>query len=112
MALSKGNRSIQIGTCAIPLALVVNSAYCICMDTTTAAIESLRTFAMEHGELQFAHLCTAALDGEEWAVERVGEALREIEWSTREVGLDRRLEIIRSTDTTRPDGAIARSIDL
>lgn len=37
----------------------------------TAAIESLRSFAMNHNEIQFAHLCTAALAGEEWAVDEV-----------------------------------------
>ena len=78
----------------------------------TAAIESLRTFAEQHGEIQFAHLCTAALNGEEWAIELVTDALNLI--SDREdegthSTLRATLEAIRATDTTRPDGAIART---
>lgn len=86
----------------------------------TAAIESLRSFAIAHGEIQFAHLCTAALaalngdKGEEWAVERVSDALKRIEWtamSLREPD-DVKLTVIRNTDTTRADGAIARTLTL
>jgi hypothetical protein len=44
--------------------------------TDTAAIESLRAFAIAHGEIEFAHLCTAALAGEQWAIERVVSALK------------------------------------
>lgn len=75
----------------------------------TAAIESLRALAATSGELQFAHLCTAALSGEEWAMDRIGNALHEINWMSNELGLDRRLEVIRCIDTTRPDGAVARA---
>lgn len=39
--------------------------------------------------LELAHLCTAALNGEQWAADRIVAALKAI-------------------DTTRPDGAIAR----
>lgn len=85
------------------------------MNTNTAAIESLRTFAVQHGEIQFAHLCTAALDGEEWAVERLEYPVAEFADYTdscgnmQPVSIAWKLDIIRSTDTTRPDGAIARS---
>lgn len=85
------------------------------MPNNTAAIEALRTFAVTNGEIEFAHLCTAALDGEEWAVERIGDALDLI--SDREdegTHSSRRatLEAIRATDTTRPDGAIPRGLTL
>lgn len=79
------------------------------------AIESLRTFATVHNELAFAYLCTAALAGEEWAVERVTEALALIS-DREEEGTHSthraRLEAVRTTDTTRPDGAVARTISL
>lgn len=76
----------------------------------TAAIESLRTFAMRHGEIQFAHLCTAALEGEEWAVERIDTALRE--WCFAPCDEDAVIEAMQRTDTSRPDGAIARNIEV
>jgi hypothetical protein len=78
----------------------------------TAAIESLRGFALANNELAFAHMCTAALQGETWAVERVTDTLRRIT-----AGLEYRdadqstntLDCIRATNTTRPDGAVARA---
>lgn len=83
------------------------------------AIEALRTFAACRLELAFAHLCTAALAGEEWAVERVSAALTLMTNLITEnhAVLDHdvaaiRLRIIRATDTTRPDGAIARGIEI
>lgn len=75
-----------------------------------AAVESLRTFALTHGELAFAHLCTAALEGEEWAVERIDAARRALSgqaYGVSESGVA--LAHIRKTDTTRPDGAVPRS---
>lgn len=79
----------------------------------TAAIESLRTFALAHNEIEFAHLCTAALNDEAWAVEKVTEALDLIacddedeinpEWA--------RMRAINATDCSRPDGAIARKLE-
>lgn len=99
---------------------------------TNTAIESLRTFALSHNEIAFAHLCTAALNGEEWAVERITGALKLI--AARSAALHAHvvalkaqarpghkdyfeadvspltLEIVQATDTTRPDGATARSI--
>lgn len=100
---------------------------------TRAAIESLRSFAVSHGELPFAHLCTSALGGEEWAIERIVEACRLIAMRTASLnahvaalclqaaaihrhhfradpsGLT--LEIIRSTDVIRPDRAVARHME-
>lgn len=77
----------------------------------TTAIESLRTFAVDHNELPFAHLCTAALAGEQWAVERIVPVVERHEIAIEVYG-DKRtvLEMIRATDTTRPrpDGATAR----
>lgn len=138
------------------------------MNNDTAAIKALRSFALQNGELAFAHLCTAALpgrlyfghvmrpvgyprfvgvtmmqdavsmvdgmtrvipvsdldgcdvvDGEEWAIERVTEALRriaEIDWAHRRdmtspypgIQDNEKIAIIHSTDTARPDGANAR----
>jgi hypothetical protein len=71
----------------------------------SAAIESLRAFAMQHGELQFAHLCTAALNGEAWAMERVEYSLDGFDRSTSDAW---KLRIIRATDCIRPDGATPR----
>ncbi len=78
-----------------------------------AAIEALRNFAMSNNEIAFAHLCTAALNGEEWAAERINSALRALcglAFSQPESGVA--LAHIRRTDTTRPDGAIARSVEI
>ena len=79
-------------------------------------IESLRAFATTHGELAFAHLCTAALAGEEWAVERVNDVfdthydMLALHPAARHHKIADRLELIRLTDTTRPDGTIARTL--
>lgn len=84
-----------------------------------ADIEALRSFAAEHNEIQFAHLCTAALQGEEWAIDRVGDALRTIRETFGGHGHPRasvvrgaQLAVIRATDTTRLDGSTARSLVL
>lgn len=81
----------------------------------SAAIESLRTFAMSHNEIEFAHLCTAALNGEQWALDRLNAPMLKIG----QLGLagspsyvEAKLSIILATDTTRPDGAIARSFEM
>ena len=86
----------------------------------TAAAKAIRSFAVAHNELQFAHLCTAALQGEEWAVRRIGLALGDIDQMIADgatyrdgrkmTELEILLDVIRSTDTTRPDGAIAKSM--
>lgn len=91
--------------------------------TDTAAIESLRAFAIAHNELAFAHLCTIALDGSdcgdevcpdcdatEWARERVAVVVAEVARTKSAYRDEVALNIIRATDTTRPDGAIARSL--
>lgn len=97
----------------------------------TAAIESLRTFAYtqcEHPSVSlaeiphfvaFSYMCTAALQGEEWAVERIAPVVAEhaadAQWCAEHshfVGntlIATTLQLIRNTDCTRPDGAIARS---
>jgi len=89
-------------------------------DETRTAIESLSAFAFAHGELAFVHLCTAALAGEESAITRVTEALAEI--AAANIGscgnalIDTlgdascSLAVIRSTDTTYPNGAVARGV--
>ena len=43
--------------------------------TNTAAIESLRTFALLYNEIAFAHLCSSALQGEGWAIDRLDHSL-------------------------------------
>ncbi len=99
----------------------------------TAAIESLRTFALAqcvssaHPHdyanndvfVRFGHLCTAALAGEEWAVERIASLcdwLSRISNAHRERVLEGNgcalRDAIRATDTLRPDSAVARSIHL
>jgi hypothetical protein len=81
---------------------------------TAAAIESLRSFAIACCEIEFAHLCTAALNGEQWAAERVRDALDRI-GNAAEYGDAAHavmLASVCSTDTTRPDGAIARSFQV
>lgn len=86
----------------------------------TAAIESLRAFAVAHladdSDAQFAgfaHMCTCALSGEAWAIERFIEAfdgVHDVISTARRPRDDAKvIGIIRSTDTTRPDGAIART---
>lgn len=95
------------------------------------AVKSLRAFALHQGcanlghlprdvseradLVAFAHLCTAALQGEEWAVERIAPSLsawdicRLVPNYSAELAM---LASIRATDTTRPDGAIAKSITI
>lgn len=76
-----------------------------------SSMQSLQTIklanlAMSHGELQFAHLCTAALAGEPWAVERVTGIVAEIaKYDNHEAAT---LLAIRNADTGRPDGATPR----
>lgn len=88
-----------------------------------AAIENLRGVANLHGLIAFTHLCQAAmnaLDGthpsEAWALNRIEgtlarvgvmaqAALRVANFADMEAIT---VDAIRDTDTTRPDGAIAR----
>lgn len=84
-----------------------------------AAALSLQAFTIAHtselpNALPFAHMVTSALNGEEWAVERLCHAITRIEDMQIANGLATgstayALEIIRATDCTRPDGGIARS---
>lgn len=86
----------------------------------TATIESLRNFALTRNEIAFAHLCTAALNGEEWAIERVARAFRIISRRSEMIGTgdpmqdvssdEVTLEVIREADTTRPDGGTSRGL--
>lgn len=93
------------------------------MNTNTAAIESLRTFAISEVSgstprecadrphfAAFAHMCTAALQGEEWAVERLMTSGFS-RWTSR-CSSAWTIAAIRATDCTRPDGAIARGIEI
>lgn len=83
------------------------------MTIDTAVIESLRDFALANGEIAFNYLCTAALNGEAWAVERIAPTVRV--WNSSAMAGKRtvlRLDAIRATDTTRPDGTIARSFEV
>lgn len=84
-------------------------------DNDRDEIEGLRAFALAHREIQFSHLCTAALNGEEWAVERVEHALDRIAdgdgHGQTPTDTDR-LAVIRTTDTTNPDGSTARGLKL
>lgn len=81
---------------------------------TRQQIEALRTFAVAHHEIPFAHLCSAALNGEPWAVERLAPVLERFanspSFAVTENEGNFKLEIVRSIDTTRPDGAVARSM--
>lgn len=79
------------------------------MTTDTADAESLRTFATEHNELAFAHLVTAALAGEVWAIARLEAPLRLWAVAGTMTPLTATIDMIRTTDTTRPDGAIDRA---
>jgi hypothetical protein len=79
------------------------------MPNTNTAIESLRSFALAHNEIAFAHLCTAALEGEEWAVELVDLVL-EVVGPDPTLHPEHTARIIRIADTMRPDGAIARTL--
>ena len=75
---------------------------------TNQVFETLRTFAFANSEIAFAHLCTAALAGDALAIAMV------IPVATQFGKIDSYalLDLMAATDTTRPDGAIARSIKL
>lgn len=86
-------------------------------NTDRAALESLQNFAYAHGEMAFGHMVTAALlPGGEWEIKRATDALDRIE-ALKSVTIDVsvesiKLRVIRSTDTTNPDGSTARSLKL
>ncbi len=85
-------------------------------NTNTAAIESLLVFAARNNEIEFCHLANAALDGEEWAADRLNATIQAISRAMTP-GLEYRdiralqLAAIRATDTSRPDGLIARTLE-
>lgn len=88
----------------------------------TLRASELRTLALAGGEPAFAHMVTAALESDDqWAVDRVKEALVRIDQLERvessSPALARvsrgdavKLRVISSTDATRPDGAAAKSL--
>ncbi len=81
----------------------------------TTAIESLRTFVERHAKIQFSHLCTAAIEGEDWAIERIAMAFEIWDKPSKHGASDTTpllLETIRNTDITRPDGCVAKSMSV
>jgi hypothetical protein len=64
-------------------------------------IELLRSFALDRNEIAFGHLCTSALAGEGWAIDRITPLIAEVESGI--------CSMIRATDASRPDGGIAKS---
>jgi hypothetical protein len=89
------------------------------IDINTA--ESLRNFAIANGEIQFAHLVTAAINGEGWAVARIRDVLTtiaqltdnatrgQLEGDELRAAVDSiKLTTIAATDTLRPGGLVAR----
>ena len=64
-----------------------------------AAIQTIQAFAYLNGRVKFFHLCTSALQGEEWAIKRVTAAI------------ERTMVSIDATDTDRPDGAVPRTFE-
>lgn len=80
---------------------------------------ALHLFAVTHNEFQFAHLVVAADAGEQWAVERVNDAVACAGAACAEAVAEHRpwddaglLAVVRATDCTRPDGAIARKFEI
>jgi len=79
-----------------------------------SAIRALHDLAWEHSEIPFAHMCSAALNREPWAVERVTAVLTYREYIARNypTRVNEHLLIeIRATDTTTPGGGTRRSLD-
>jgi len=83
------------------------------------AIRALQAAALAHSEIPFFHLCTAALEGQHWATERVEAAIEQVDHARRSIAAGgdgdltaETIRIIRTTDTARPDGAIAKSFTL
>jgi hypothetical protein len=67
---------------------------------TTLQLRELVTFAFDHGELEFAKLCIAALQKQAWALERVRPVLDLDSISVEVYGHKREvLKLIRDTDT-------------
>lgn len=71
-------------------------------NTNRAAIESLQHIALTHGLMEFCHLCTSALKGREWAVERLSGvvgAYFDVSFSREDAML---LAAIKAVDTVPP----------
>ncbi len=90
-----------------------NNDDCATVDESTKnALEALRSFAVTHNEAEFAHLCTAAISGDRRALDLV-ETIAELRTDRMDDGETRMvLRLIRETDTSRPDGSIARSFEI
>jgi hypothetical protein len=82
------------------------------MTNTNNEIEALRTFAVANNEMAFAHLCTAALNGEGWAIGRVNHVITAAAAYRNRTAVRGPLALIRDADTARPDGAVARSFEI
>ncbi len=82
--------------------------------TFTEAVKSLQALAFSYQELPFFHMCTAALAGEERARGLVQDAIERIERLSGDAMTIAQCtrSVIRETDTTRPDGAIARGFEV
>lgn len=80
---------------------------------SNAAIRALHDLAWEHKEIPFAHMCSAALNGEAWAVERITAVLVYREYIARNYPsrINEHLLIeIRAANTTPPGGGALRSL--
>jgi hypothetical protein len=79
----------------------------------TDLANDLRNFAIEHSEIQFAHLVSQAMLGEQWAVERVAGVVSTASSSLSAEAFDAALlAAMRATDTSHPSGAVARKFAL
>lgn len=73
-----------------------------------ATVRALHAAAVAHNKLEFAHLCQAAMNGEQYAIDRVWEVLGDIAEAQNKAALD----VISVADTTRPDGGTPRKIEV
>lgn len=80
--------------------------------TERAALESLRSFAYAHGEMAFGHMVTAALNGEQWAIDRATPVAERFAADIKVIDRHTQatLQVVRATDATNPDGSTSRSI--
>lgn len=75
-----------------------------------AQIEELHNLAELHNEIEFAHMCVAALVEEQWAVDRMTAILAEIaKYGNPEKA---KLFAVRNANASRTDGAIARKVEV
>ncbi len=110
----------MVATCDLALAGDADAAvtcFDAIADAQAAAFDSpaaaaLRSFAFSNYEVAFAHMVTAAIEGEAWAVERIEDAFARIGAGAFEAGADihaLKLRVISTTETDRPDGYTAKS---